>query len=487
MDHPIDVAPETTAAFVGRALRGPLNTPVLVRSFGDFQRRFGESWSRSSLGPAVRQFFEHGGLQLYIVRVANHARGAMVCLPASGSALVMHAVEPGSTEIIRAAVDYDGIDDDEHFNLTLQRLNPTSGRVEDQEFLRRVSYLEDAENFIGNALLTSSLVRLSTPLPNHRPERTVGAGGPGAASYAEPVQSGTDGTELSDYDLIGSRRDKTGLFALEQVEDFDLLYLPPPGKGVDTGPAAILAAEQYCRERRAMLVVDPRAEWSTPAAAAQGVRELGYASPNMVGYYPRMRERGTEDIARPAGGALAGLLCKLDRTSGPWGDLDQGGLGLQRHLVPAIEVDESEAELLQRAGLNVIGAGTAGRSRVRGAVTMGRGSEAHRRFSQLAVQRFSLRIISAIATATRWAVFEPASHDLGRHVRGQVQTYLSCLADLGAFAHERFIVDCAAGARGITMLLVFQPACCDEPVSLTLHQTASGCRVGSTAFAPPLT
>ena len=140
MDQPIDVSPETTAAFVGRALRGPLNTPVLVNSIGDFQRRFGGSWSRSSLGPAVRQFFEHGGRNLYIVRVANNARGAMLCLPADGSALVLRAVEPGSTESIRAAVDYDGIDADEDalFNLTLQRVNPTSGRIEDQEFFRRV-------------------------------------------------------------------------------------------------------------------------------------------------------------------------------------------------------------------------------------------------------------------------------------------------------------------------------------------------------------
>ena len=107
MDQPIDVSPETTAAFVGRALRGPLNTPVLVTSFGDFQRRFGGSWSRSSLGPSVRQFFEHGGARLYVVRVANDARGAMVCLPASGSALVLRAVEPGSTEIVRVRVEVD--------------------------------------------------------------------------------------------------------------------------------------------------------------------------------------------------------------------------------------------------------------------------------------------------------------------------------------------------------------------------------------------
>ena len=82
MDQPIDAAPETTAAFVGRALRGPLNTPVLVHTFGEFRRRFGAAWSRSSLGPAVKQFFDHGGRNLYVVRVANNARGAMICLPA---------------------------------------------------------------------------------------------------------------------------------------------------------------------------------------------------------------------------------------------------------------------------------------------------------------------------------------------------------------------------------------------------------------------
>jgi hypothetical protein len=51
-------------------------------------------------------------------------------------------------------------------------------------------------------------------------------------------------------------------------------------------------------------------------------------------------------------------------------------------------------------------------------------------------------------------------------------------------------VQCDAGVskrtnseeHGITLLLVFHPIGCDEPISLTLHQTASGYRVGSTAF-----
>jgi uncharacterized protein len=492
VDHPIDVSPETTAAFVGRALRGPLNTPVMIHSIGDFQRRFGGSWSRSSLGPAVRQFFEHGGRQLYVVRVANNARGAMLCLPADGSALVLRAVEPGSTEIIRAAVDYDGIDEDERFNLTLQRVNPVTGRIEDQEFFRRVSHREDADEFVGDALLASSLARVERPYPARRPECTMDAQWRSVSPYAEPVQAGTDGTELSDYDLVGSRRERTGLFALEQVDDFDILYLPPPGKGVDTGPAAILAAEQYCRERRAMLVVDPRAEWATAEEAARGVRELGYASPTMLGYYPRMRERGADGMVRAAGGAIAGLLCKQDRTAGPWGDLDQPGLGLQRYFVPAVEIDASDVNLLHRAGLNVISDGAAGRSRVRGALTMGRGSESHRPFSRLPVQRFCLRIVSTIAGAAKWAVFAQDNGDLARHVRAQVRTYFSCLDALGAFIHDRFIIECVtsvndAGARTVTILVVFHPVCSSEPVSMSLNLSAAGCRVGGAAFAPSLT
>jgi phage tail sheath protein FI len=494
MDQPVDVSPETTAAFVGRALRGPLNTPVLVTSFGEFRRRFGDVWSRSSLGPAVRQFFEHGGKQLYIVRVANNARGAMICLPASGSALVLRAVEPGSTEIVRAAVDYDGIeeDDEDLFNLTLQRVNPATGLVVDQEMFRTVSYREEAAQFVGEALLSSALARVEQPYPSHRPEMTLDAGGRIGSTYIDPVQAGTDGTELSDYDLVGSRAGRTGLFALERVENFDILYLPPPGKGVDTGPAAVLAAELYCRERHAMLIVDPRSEWSTPARAARGVRDLGYASPNMLGYYPRVLERGSDDTARPAGGAIAGLLCKQDRTHGPWEDLDQAGLGLQRHLVPAFTADDEDAVLLQRAGLNVIAQGPAGRPRVTGSLTMGRGSEGHRKFANLAVRRLCLQIISAIASAARWSVFELGDRNLARRVRAQVLTYFYCLNDLGAFADDHFAVECDAGvskrsdsdAHGVTLMLAFRPANCDETVSLTLHLTAAGCRVGSSAFAP---
>lgn len=493
MDQPIDVSPETTVAFVGRALRGPLDTPVLVQNFGEFRRRFGDVWARSSLGPAAKQFFEHGGSRLHIVRVANNARGAMMCLPASGSALVLRAVEPGSTESIRAAIDYDGIDldNDELFNLTLQRLNPATGHVADQEFFHKLSWQEDADSFVADELLASELARVEHPYPTHRPELTRASGGRNDSSYIGHTQAGTDGAELSDYDLVGSRGDRTGLFSLDKIERFDVLYLPPPGKGKDTGPTAILAAELYCRERGVMLLVDPLTEWTTAAEAVQGVNDLGYASMNLLGYFPRIRERGgRDDVTRPAGGAIAGLLCKQDRTHGPWQKLDQQGMGLQRRWLPATDIADDDQRMLTRAGLNVFVNGPAGRARLSGSVTMSRGSEAHRKFASLPVRRLCLQIISTVAQATRWAVFEPLDETLAKKIRSQVLTYLHCLNDLGAFADDSFVVQCDAGVcqrsdnkeHGVTILLAFHPVGCEEAISLTLHQTAAGCRVGSTAF-----
>jgi hypothetical protein len=495
--EPVDVTPETTVAFIGRALRGPLNTPVLVHDLGEFRRRFGSVWSRSSLGPAVRQFFEHGGKNLYIVRVASNARGAMICLPASGSALVLRALEPGSTERVRAAVDYDGIDasNDELFNLTLQRIDPTNGLIIDQELYRGVSYIEASDSFVGDALLTSLMMRMEHPYPSHRPEATIPSHARPGSEYVEHVQDGTDGTELTDYDLVGSRAQGQGLFALEQVEHLDILYLPPPGKGVNVGPTALLAAERFCRSRSAVLVVDPDIEWGTPAEAVKGVRERGYASPNMVCYFPRLVSHSDRDAQpRAVGGALAGLLCKLDRNYGPWHDLDRQGLGFRRDLVPAVVVDDTNHSLLLRAGINPVTRGAAGKARVTGSLTMARGSEPERLLSDLPVRRLCLRIIASIEQATRWAVFEQADERLAVRIRAQVHAYLSALVDLGAFESERIDVQCDAGlwkksdrsGLGIPVLIAFQPRGCSTPISLTLHQSAAGCRVASTAFAPTI-
>lgn len=495
MDEPVDVNPHTVAAFVGRALRGPLNTPVSVRSFAQFSQRFGGIWGQSSLGPAVQQFFDHGGRRVYVVRVANNARGATLCLPGADGVLILTAVEPGSTEFIRASVDYDRVPDDdvEHFNLTVQRVSPSTGLVIDQEIHTALSCNVESRRYVVNALLTSELARVCGPVPALRPAATVGPAIEAASQYVGHTQRGTDGEALSDYDLIGSNAEQTGMFALEGVDRFDVLYLPPPGRHQDLGPTAVLAAELYCRKRGAMLLLDPGSDWKDTRAAVKGIRETGYSSPNLLTYFPRVVERSDPTkTPRAAGGAIAGLLCRLDERYGPWHDLDQPGLWFRSHLQPAERVTAAEGATLVRAGFNVIAKTTAGRASVCGSVTLAGDAQLDRKFASLNVRRLCLHITRAIERATRWAVFEPGGNRIAHRVRAQVYAFMVSLADRDAFASERFDVHCESGLhidpldpkRGVTILLSFQPVGSEEYVWLTLHQSVQGCRVAATAFAP---
>jgi hypothetical protein len=56
-------------AFVGRTLKGPVNEPITVFSYGEFERIFGGRWSESYLAYSVRDFFQNGGGQAVVVRL----------------------------------------------------------------------------------------------------------------------------------------------------------------------------------------------------------------------------------------------------------------------------------------------------------------------------------------------------------------------------------------------------------------------------------
>jgi hypothetical protein len=92
--HTITGAATSIGAFVGWAPRGSITEAVLVQSFSDYQRQFGGLDSRSYLGYAVNQFFNNGGQQAYIVRLAwTDAKTAEAV--GVGGALHLWASSPG--------------------------------------------------------------------------------------------------------------------------------------------------------------------------------------------------------------------------------------------------------------------------------------------------------------------------------------------------------------------------------------------------------
>ena len=72
---PVETA---TTAFIGRALRGPVNEPVICNSYADFEGVFGGLWLESSLGYAVNHFFLNGGSKAVIVRLYHPAEDSSV-------------------------------------------------------------------------------------------------------------------------------------------------------------------------------------------------------------------------------------------------------------------------------------------------------------------------------------------------------------------------------------------------------------------------
>src|SRR5687768_11244476 len=61
----------SVTAFVGTAKRGPINRPVRLLSFSDFERRFGGLDDDSEMSYAVRQFFLNRGSEAWAVRLAK--------------------------------------------------------------------------------------------------------------------------------------------------------------------------------------------------------------------------------------------------------------------------------------------------------------------------------------------------------------------------------------------------------------------------------
>ena len=79
-------------AFVGRASRGPVDEPVSIGSFAEFERIFGGLWRNSGLGYAVSDYYLNGGSSAIVVRLGGGATYATLDV----GGLPLKASGPGS-------------------------------------------------------------------------------------------------------------------------------------------------------------------------------------------------------------------------------------------------------------------------------------------------------------------------------------------------------------------------------------------------------
>lgn len=87
---PLSGVSASTLALVGFTEKGPINDPVLVTGFKDFERRFGGFISESIIPTTLHAFFKNGGALARIVRVVG----------AGAASAVAYISEPVTAEVI---------------------------------------------------------------------------------------------------------------------------------------------------------------------------------------------------------------------------------------------------------------------------------------------------------------------------------------------------------------------------------------------------
>ncbi len=117
---PIEGVSTSTAGLVGVTERGPVNVPMLVTSFGEYQRLFGQMLDPAAytdhqclyLPNAVEGFFTNGGKRVYVTRVlemqgAPRAAERPLVAPDAVPALQARLLRPGSPGAASLTIDVD--------------------------------------------------------------------------------------------------------------------------------------------------------------------------------------------------------------------------------------------------------------------------------------------------------------------------------------------------------------------------------------------
>jgi phage tail sheath protein FI len=439
--HAIERVATGVTAFIGRTLRGPVNQALAVQSFAEFQQHFGGLWQPATLSYAVEQFFENGGREARIVRVVNGAGPPTLTLPAGGAALQLVALNPGSREYLRASVDYDGLTaaETERFNLVVQRVRTAGSElVEDQEIYRRVSIEPACGRYVSDVLLESRLVRVTGAVPGQRPDRSAGGPGGVAIGYTLSNPDGDDGAPLTDYDIIGSAANATGLFALNGAMRFNMLCIPPLARDRDVGLSTLLVAARVCRERHALLLVDPPASWVSARSALEGLRSWPFRSDSAVMYYPRVqafdRLRGRVETFGSCA-AAAGMIARSDETWPVWAAAESEEAVLRPGLRPAVPVSDADRVRLAQAGVNTLLAVRGGGARSGASPrTLAAGGRGTSDWKYLSARRLALFVAASVEQGTRWVVLEHNGPATWERARAQVESFLDELGAQGAFA-----------------------------------------------------
>jgi uncharacterized protein len=489
----------STTAFVGRARKGPADTPVEIHSFGEFDSIFGGLWPLSPMSFAVQQYFLNGGQTAVVVRVVHGATATATrfSIPGAAGNLLLDASSPGQWgDNLQIAIDTNTSDPTNLFNITVTDPAPPAGTGSGgAEIIRNLSADAASTRFLTPLLAQQSrFVRVAGAV--NKPDATA-AGAPITSASAGTVP-GADGDPIQDADVddAAGATGKHGMYALEDQDIFNILVIPPLDFGADVAAGTWSAAAGYCRERRAFLIVDPPdGTITSPATAANsGFSTLtatlapgGLDAQYAAYFFPRLM--ATNQISRVSeefapSGAIAGIFARTDSARGVWKAPAGLEAGISGILGLAYNVTDGENGVLNQLGVNCLRTFNLLGSVVWGARTVQGNDALASDWKYIPVRRLALYIEESLFRGTQWVVFEPNDEPLWAQIRLNVGAFMQNLFRQGAFQgktpREAYFVKCDGETTtqndinlGIVNILVgFAPLKPAEFVVIKIQQMA---------------
>jgi Bacteriophage tail sheath protein len=257
---------------------------------------------------------------------------------------------------------------------------------------------------------------------------------------------GQDGVPPNATELIGSLAAKTGIFALENVDLFNLLCIPRTAitSGLNnplsatSAQAVMTVAEQYCESRRAFFLMDTPLGISKPTAIQGWLAGNNTLRDNNAAlYFPRV------DVPDPLNsfrlrsfgpsGTIAGLCARIDSARGVW----KAPAGTEGTLVNVPQLDYSltdgENGVLNPLAINCLRNFPVYGNVCWGARTLEGADQIASDWKYIPVRRFALFLEESLYRGTKWAVFEPNDEPLWAQIRLNLGAFMQSLFRQGAF------------------------------------------------------
>lgn len=467
----------STAAFIGWAPKGPGNEAVLCSSWADFARTFGGLDVRGVLGYAVSHFFGNGGSRCYIVRVTS---GADVAAAATIDGLKLVASGAGTWANDYKIVTAPSAADPTRFRLDVVAKGKNGAPDVTVETFANLSLDPTSSRSVAAVLADSAVVNVdSVDTTKAVTAQTIDLAG------------GADGEVLSpdhkDFPkALKGDGATTGYFALAKVDLFNLLNVPGYVEAAD-----LATLEKFCRDRRAILLVDSEKgteAGATPKTDGPPSQITGNDGINAAYYYPWLLAPDPKQENRLRAfapcGAVAGAYARTDASRGVWkapAGIDASLSGVAGIVLP---VDDADSGVLNPLAVNCIRQFPVYGTVIWGARTLRGNDEIGDEWKYIPVRRTALFIEESLFRGLRWVVFEPNDEPLWAQIRLNVGSFMHDLFRQGAFQgttpRDAYFVRCDKNTttqsdinRGIVNVEVgFAPLKPAEFVVIRLQQIA---------------